>query len=706
MKIILKSAVFTAMLFVSTFVFSQTDTLRLSGDTLRTLGDTVDVRDNNAIEMLLENQTDDSEDSKLLETLQQLEANPIDLNSANSGELQRVPYIDAIISSRIIAYRVKNQKFYSIAELRSVEGIDDDLYGKIKKFVMVKNSTVDFIRDEFGIVNTSRNSRSSFFRNLRLEFRTRLSNDLQPSRGYLDTTYLGSRPKFYNRLLAKYTTGGYTFTGSLLTEKDPGEKSLTDHVGGFFEMKSPLILNQVLAGDYTLEFGQGITLWGSYSFSKGNDAVSGIKKKGDDIDSYNSVNEVQYFRGVAGKLKLGTSVGDLSLFGFYSDNYIDASIDTTLNMLSSSYEDGNHRTESEINRRNSGKEKLLGGRLFYESKILGTTKIGLTYYKSEYNKPFEYKGLYDFSGTTSNALGVDYDIVYKNINIFGEWARSYTDKVGGVTGVKFLFFKLADVIFMVRNYPKDFIMLHSYGFGEQSGTSQNEFGIYSGIRFKIGKLAVVNAYFDQYKFPYATFYNPVPTTGNDFLTYTEWNVTRNLKLFTKYKNETKEDVIKVTNQYGIEEEKIYDRGQRNYRIQFDYDMFKKLRVRSRFEYVFVDYAGYQTSQKGMLFFSDFRATVFNNLVLDGRFVIFQTDSFDSRIYEYENEISGVVSNQGMYGKGRRWYLLLKYRPYKFLELSAKYAETVIEGAKSIGSGNDEVMGDLKNRFTLQLELKF
>jgi hypothetical protein len=675
-------------------------------DSLRTRGDTVDVGNDSEIEMLLENQTDDSEDSKLLETMQQLEANPVDLNSASSSDLQKVPFLDAIIASRIIAYRVKNQRFYSIAELRSVEGIDDDLYGKVKKFVMVKNSTVDFIKDEFGIVNNSKSGRNGFFRNLNIELRSRFSNDLQPSRGYLDTNYEGSRPKFYNRLIAKYSMKGYTFTGSLLTEKDAGEKSLTDHVGGFVEMKSPLILNQVLAGDYTLEFGQGITLWGSYSFSKGNEAVSGIKKKGDDIDSYNSVNEVQYFRGVAGKLKFPTSIGDLSLYGFYSNNNIDASIDTTLNMLSSSYEDGNHRTESEIKRQNSGREKLLGGRLFYESKIFGTTKIGLTYYKSEYNMPFEYKGLYDFSGTNSNALGVDYDIVYKNINIFGEWARSYTDKVGGVTGVKLLFFKLADVIFMVRNYPKDFIMLHSYGFGEQSGTSQNEFGIYSGIRFKIGKLAVVNAYFDQYKFPYATFYNPVPTTGNDFLVFTEWNVSRNLKLFTKYKNETKEDVTKVINQYGIEEEKIYGRGQRNYRIQFDYDIFKKLRVRSRFEYVFVDYAGYLASQKGMLFFSDLRATIFNNLVLDGRFVIFQTDSFDSRIYEYENEINGVVSNQGMYGKGRRWYLLLKYRPYKFMELSAKYAETIFEGAKSIGSGNDEIIGDLKNRFSLQLEFKF
>jgi hypothetical protein len=50
--------------------------------------------------------------------------------------------------------------------------------------------------------------------------------------------------------------------------------------------------------------------------------------------------------------------------------------------------------------------------------------------------------------------------------------------------------------------------------------------------------------------------------------------------------------------------------------------------------------------------------------------------------------------------------MLKYKPYKFLELSAKYAETIIEGAKSTGSGNDEIMGDLKNRFSLQLDIKF
>lgn len=696
-----------AVFIANTAVYAQSDSGKRSIDSIKITGDTINRGADEDIEMLLENQTEDAEDSKLLETLLQLEANPVDINSAGSNNLQRIPYIDAIIATKILEYRSRNKKFYTVAELRYVEGVDDDLYGKIKKYVIVKSSTVDFVKDEFGIIQKIKDSKKGLLSNIYFEMRTRFSNDLQPSRGYLEPgKYLGPRPKFYNRFVARYTKGGYIFTGSLLAEKDPGELNWADHVGGFVEMKSGILLNHLLVGDYTLEFGQGITLWGSYSFSKGSDAVSGMKKKGDDIDSYNSVNEVQYFRGVAGKLKLPSSIGDFSLFGFYSNNSIDASIDTTLNQLSSEYEDGYHRTQSEINRKNSGKERLYGGRLFYESKFLGTTKLGLTYYNSEFDKPFEYKGLYDFYGSKSNALGVDYDIVIKNVNIFGEWTRSYTDIVGGVTGVKFLFYKLADVVFMVRNYPKNFISLHSYGFGEQSGTSQNEFGIYSGIRFKIGKLAVINAYYDQYKFPYATFYNPVPTSGRDFMTYTQWNVTRNLTLFTKYKNEIKEDVTSVVNSYGLEEDRIYERGQTNYRLQFDYDIFKTFRVRSRFEYVFVDYQGYHTAEKGLMFFSDFRVVPFKDIVLDGRFIIFQTDSFDSRIYEYENELNGVVSNQGLYGKGRRWYLMLKYRPYKFLELSAKYAETIIEGAKSTGSGNDEIMGDLKNRFSLQLDIKF
>lgn len=86
--------------------------------------------------------------------------------------------------------------------------------------------------------------------------------------------------------------------------------------------------------------------------------------------------------------------------------------------------------------------------------------------------------------------------------------------------------------------------------------------------------------------------------------------------------------------------------------------------------------------------------------------MFNTDDFDSRIYEFENDINGVLANVALYGKGRRWYAVLKYKPFPYFEISGKYAETYIDGAKSIGSGNDEINGDINNRLSLGMEVLF
>ncbi|MGH2574261.1 MAG: hypothetical protein ACRDFC_01025, partial [Ignavibacteria bacterium] len=192
----------------------------------------------------------------------------------------------------------------------------------------------------------------------------------------------------------------------------------------------------------------------------------------------------------------------------------------------------------------------------------------------------------------------------------------------------------------------------------------------------------------------------------DFLTFSEWKLTKELQVFMKYKNENKEDVITALDEFGREVKRIFSRNQSNYRIQFDYDVTRTFRVRSRLEYVFVDYSNFKTSEKGILLLSDFRIKPIENLILDWRFIVFHTDSYDSRIYEYENDLDGVVSNPGLYGRGRRWYLLLKYKPFSYLQLSAKYSETFLDGVKSIGSGYDEIPGDFKNRFSLQLEIEF
>ena len=94
------------------------------------------------------------------------------------------------------------------------------------------------------------------------------------------------------------------------------------------------------------------------------------------------------------------------------------------------------------------------------------------------------------------------------------------------------------------------------------------------------------------------------------------------------------------------------------------------------------------------------------MTVDARFIFFKTDSYDSRIYEFENDIQGVMSNVPLYDEGRRWYIVLKFRPVSFVNLSAKYSETYFEGVKSIGTGNDKIEGDLLNRFSIGMEAGF
>jgi len=59
----------------------------------------------------------------------------------------------------------------------------------------------------------------------------------------------------------------------------------------------------------------------------------------------------------------------------------------------------------------------------------------------------------------------------------------------------------------------------------------------------------------------------------------------------------------------------------------------------------------------------------------------------------------------LFGKGLRWYLSTRYEIGAGIDLWVKYARTQKEGVKSMGSGADEILGDVDNRLTFQLEIR-
>ncbi|MDD5661813.1 MAG: helix-hairpin-helix domain-containing protein [Candidatus Omnitrophica bacterium] len=62
----------------------------------------------------------------------------INLNSADKKMLMRIPGIGEKIAGRIIAYRQERVGFSNIDELRTIKGITDSKFAKIKEYLAVK----------------------------------------------------------------------------------------------------------------------------------------------------------------------------------------------------------------------------------------------------------------------------------------------------------------------------------------------------------------------------------------------------------------------------------------------------------------------------------------------------------------------------------------------------------------------------------------
>jgi hypothetical protein len=641
---------------------------------------TEDVLDNILIEPEVET---DSEE--LVEILENLIRNPIDINQADVFDLSKLPYIDPQSAQKIIDHRDKFGYFFSPSELFAIRDLDKQLIENILPFI--KTSRPENNLQSFESINTESNS---FFNKSKLSIRNRVTNDLQNRDGFTSGKYQGSKLKSYNRFLYNYDRN---YQAGVLIEKDPGELSYTDFTSFHLQVKDFGVIKNFIAGDYVLEFGQGLALWSPFGFSKGADAVFPVKKRARYLRPYTSAAEYRYYRGAATTL----SYDDFSLTAFYSNNAFDATLDPITGEITSVGQTGFHRFESELNKKAASKSKLIGGVLDY--KFAGRMNFGIIYYNASFSHRFQSSSIYDFSGNSFNYLSAYYELNLSKINFFGEASYDGTS-VASINGIQFSANRELIFTSAVRSYPRNYVNLYGFGFSEKSGSINNEIGIYSGLKWKIPQGAL-NLYYDIYKFPYRTNENSLSSEGNDLMIDFVSLPLPKFEVRLRYKYENKE----VTELINIDKE-IVRRLKQIARTEFIYNLSNELRLKTRIEYnhFFIKDAGLK--ENGFLVFQDARYVPLKNINLYGRIIFFQTDSFNSAIYEYENDLLGVMPNLAMYGKGVRWYLIVKYKPLQFLTLSTKYSETYKPDETSLSSGDNEIIGNVDNRISFQIDLSF
>jgi len=653
-------------LLVLTNSFAQTDSSYLETEEI--------------LEDILQEPIGETDDSDIYDQLEQMLLNPIDLNTATVDELTRIPEVDITTAKLIVDHRSKYGKFFSVNELNSVQNLDRNLIKKITPFFYIEKAELVSEQEPYEI--------GKVFSQSKLFLRSRFINRLQTEDGFNRNKFEGTKPRIYNRLIVKY---GNNIQAGMLAEKDPGESNINEFSTYHIALNDFGFLYKAVLIDYLLEFGQGLTFWRPYAFSKGADAVYPIKRTDRIIVPFTSSTENNFFRGGAASVKLDNFI----FSGFYSDNFFDANIDSVTGEITSTPEDGLHRTDSENSRRKSANEKMFGGRVDYSpGNILN---IGMVYYHSKISNPFLPSNVYDISGNEFNFTAAAYSISFNRFNLAGEFSYNGIS-VASVNILQIMINNDFTFITSIRNYPRNFYSLHGYGFGERSGSTSNEVGIYTGFKWRT-PIGLINFYYDQFKFPYATFFDPNPSDGNEYLVDFLTKPIQKFELRLRFKYENK-DVTETPDNT----KQIVKRLRQAIRTEIIYSISNKIRLKGRFEYnsYRIDLTG--SDEKGYLIFQDIRYTPSNNFNLYGRIIFFRTDSFNSAIYEYENNLTGVLTNIAMFDEGIRWYLMMRYRPIKIFTLSIKYAETYKPSEKSLGSGDSEIRGNIDNSLSLQLDL--
>ena len=61
----------------------------------------------------------------------------VNINTADSAELQTLTGVGPATAEKIIAYRESNGRFASIEEIKNVSGIGDKTYEKLKDYITV-----------------------------------------------------------------------------------------------------------------------------------------------------------------------------------------------------------------------------------------------------------------------------------------------------------------------------------------------------------------------------------------------------------------------------------------------------------------------------------------------------------------------------------------------------------------------------------------
>lgn len=634
--------------------------------------------------------------STLFDNLYYYYDHPVNLNSPKQIDvLLELGLLSEIQVVNLRKHIETNGKLMTIYELQSVEMFDLVTIRTILPFSVVSS---ELFTPNVTFKEIMKNSSNELYiRNIR---------DIQEKKGYTakenanDKRYLGSPDKLFVRYRFRYLN---KISAGITAEKDQGEQFFRgnqsrgfDYYSAHFFLKDFGRLKALALGDYHFQVGQGLILWSGLAFGKSVD-ISTVKRNAVGIRHYASADENNFLRGGAATFGLTKK---LQLSAFYSRKRIDANITDTLDNItnevafSSLQNSGFHRTESEFENKDAILETHFGGRLEYVSFAL---RIGATGFASRYGGDFQRKlsfyNQFEFADNRNFVAGVDYNYVFRNVNFFGEFSRSQNGGIAYVNGVLVSLDARLSFTLLHRNYGPDYQNLLSNGLAESSN-SWNEKGIFMGFDANLTKSFTLTGSMDFFTFPWMRFQAYTPNSGGtEFITQLSYRKSRNFNVYFRFRRQERQ-----VNNSQIESPiyQLTQESRTNYRLNLSMKITDYLSLRNRVEVT--EYVkGENEAEYGFLAYQD---VVFKpkskSYSFTARYALFDAQSFNARIYAYENDVLYYFYIPAYYKVGSRFYLTTRYKYRKKFDFWIRYGVWNYRNEEVILSGLEEIQGNIRS----------
>lgn len=467
------------------------------------------------------------------------------------------------------------------------------------------------------------------------------------------------------------------FSFALSGEKDAGEtlfkensKHGFDLYSGYIQAQNLGILRKLVIGDFRVQWGEGVILGSDYL--QGSGVL--VRKMKNPIQAVSTMNESSFLRGIS--CEMGSSKWNTNLF--YSNKMEIAE--------------------------NTGVMGGISSKLNFKLLRIGVHAVAIKYIDSINTNPKLYsKNL--LTGVLNANFGLEHQLILGKTLLFGEYGMSLNRGFGVLQGLSYTFEPATKMVLLFRHYSSDFHSIAGNGFSKNS-TLQNETGLYLAYNTSIHKNTILELFSDLYTINWVRYLIEKPTEYLDYGLRFQFQLSRSSSVVliykhrSNYKNRTTLYYKEISPQYS---EKI--------KLAIKWAPFPFMIARSECQWsinrtITVDSELYGTMKHGFLIMQDLQIQFKKpKLTCITRIALFESDTYEERLYGYESDINYCFTINNYYNKGIRYYFVIKYG-LSWIDFQIKFSQTIFENQKLFGYESPQEQPVKKTEIKGQCILKF